>query len=64
MRLNFSGGVTFPGNNGINLGPGGDDALDPDINCDRLGTCYDGKKKNIWKKKLVKWQRDESFFFF
>lgn len=33
--------MTFPGNNGINVGPSSVLEDDPDINCDRLGTCYD-----------------------
>ena len=45
---NLTGGINFGNNNvgidnnGVNGGGfGNDEGIDPDINCDRLGTCYD-----------------------
>ena len=45
---NLTGGINFGNNNvgidnnGVNGGSfGNDEGIDPDINCDRLGTCYD-----------------------
>ena len=37
-----NGGIIFDNNNNFDNGGFDNTNLDPDINCDRLGTCYDG----------------------